>query len=245
MKKTYIFLFALFSFTQFFAQDFCVDADSNLIYAYSNVKSAYESNNIDHLKYYSEKSLKSFEKAKINLKKCGCEHAYNLAYDGAELLSKVEAQETFEDGRFFVKRAKEIAQKSITSLNEFTAGNAIEDNSENDELTALQAKKELLEQQRLELEQKEEDIIKRLAEQKAQASILEKETLITKYEDALTLNVETYNELLKRYGSNSKISIKNKSKDELLSKEPEEIKAYFIDNIKEVTNSYLTALNNI
>jgi hypothetical protein len=121
MKKIFFSLIAILSFTQLFAQDFCADADSNLIYAYSNVKSAYESNNLDHLKYYSKKSLKSFEEAKTNLKKCDCELAYNLTYNAAKLLTKVETQETFEDGRFYVKRAKEIAQKSITALNEFTA----------------------------------------------------------------------------------------------------------------------------
>ncbi|WP_299552891.1 hypothetical protein [Seonamhaeicola sp.] len=242
MKKAYIFLLALLTVSQIFAQDFCSDADSNLIYAYSNVKDAYESNNLDHLKYYSEKSLKSFEKAKVNLKQCGCESAYNLAYKGAELLSKVAHAETFEDGRFFVKRAKEIGQQTITALNEFTAEAGA---GKADELNALQIEKERLEQQRLELKRKEEAIAKKLEEQKVKASNLEKEKLIKKYEEALSLNIETYNELLRRYGSSSELSVSNKSKDELLSEEPEDIKAYFIDNIKKVTNSYLAELNNI
>lgn len=249
MKKIYFFLVALVPVTSLFAQDFCADADSNLIYAYSNVKAAYESNNLDHLKYYSEKSLKSFEKAKVNLEKCGCEKAYELAYDGSELLAHVESQETFEDGRFYVKRAKEIAQQSITALNEFSAEKDTDttsiDEDENDELAALQIEKENLEAQRLALKQKEEAIAKKLAEQKEKTSILEKEALITKYEGALSLNLETYNELLKQYGSTSELSIENKSKDELLSKDKAEIKAYFINNIKQVTTAYLAELNDM
>lgn len=244
MKNIFIVLLSLLSVSKFFAQDYCADADSNLIYAYSNVKSAYESNNLDHLKYYSEKSLKSFEKAKTNLKKCGCESAFNLAYDGAELLSKVASQETFEDGRFYVKRAKEIAKSTIDSLNKFTANNNTEE-EETDNLSALQIEKEKLEQQQLELKKKEAAIAKKLAEQKEKAAILEKKALITKYEDVLSLNIETYNKILKQYGSSFELSIPNKSEDELLTKNKEEITAYFLTNIKEATNSYLAELDNI
>lgn len=242
MKSTYTFLFSFFTFSFLFAQNFCTDADSNLIYAYSNVKDAYESNNLDHLKYYSEKSLKSFEQAKINLKKCGCETAYEMAYDGAELLAKVENAETFEDGRFFVKRAREIAQRTITTLNEFTATDGA---NKADELNVLQIEKERLEQQQLALKQKEKELTKKLAEQKLKANTIEKEKLIEKYEDALSLNIETYNELLKRCGSNSTVTVSNKSKDELLNEEIEDIKAYFIENINKVTHSYLAELNDI
>jgi hypothetical protein len=151
----------------------CTDADSNLIYAYSNIKSAYESNNIQHLKYYSDKSLKSFEDAKINLKKCGCDTAFELAYNAMELMVKVEAASTFEDGRFYVKRAKEITQKCITELNKCTIPThtetekmAIIEEKEGDNLKALQQEKTKLEEQRLALQFKEDDILKRLNAQK-------------------------------------------------------------------------------
>lgn len=153
----------------------CTEADSNLIYPYSNVKSAYESNNIQHLKYYSDKSLKSFEDAKINLKKCGCDTGFELAYTALELIAKVEAASTFEDGRFFVKKAKEITQKCITELNKCTIPNSIEtekivsiEEKEGDNLKALQQEKVKLEQQILALKLKEDDILKRLDAQKKQ-----------------------------------------------------------------------------
>ncbi|RED44974.1 hypothetical protein [Seonamhaeicola aphaedonensis] len=243
MKRIYTFLFTFFTFSFLFSQDYCTNADSNLIYAYSNVKDAYESNNLDHLKYYSNKSLKSFEKAKINLKKCGCETAFDLVYDGAELLSKVENQATFEDGRFFVKRAKEITQKAIAALNKFTINNV--STNQTDDLNALQLEKERLEQQRLVLKQKEEALAKKLAEQKVKTNTLEKEKLIEKYEAAIVKNIEIYNELLKLYGSSSKLNSENANKNELKSKSIEEIKDYYIEHIKSVTNTYLAELNDI
>ncbi|WP_406684504.1 hypothetical protein N1F78_01925 [Seonamhaeicola sp. MEBiC1930] len=219
MKKTYLFLFTILINSSMFAQDFCTDADSNLIYAYSNIKDAYESNNLDHLKYYSNKSLESLEKAKVNLKKCGCDKAYNLVYNVIELVAKIEEQNTFEDGRFFVKRTKEITHKSITALNEFTISSGETDislveetNSTTKKLTDLQD---------------------------------EKEKLIKNYKEGLALNIKTYNTLLKRYGSDYNISTKSESKSELLNKDTKEIKAYFIESIKQVTNLFLAELNEI
>jgi hypothetical protein len=178
------------------------------------------------------------------LKKCGCETAFDLAYDGSELLSKVEDQETFEDGRFFVKRAKEITQQTIAALNEFT----VDHNTttyETVDLGALQLERKRLEEQQLELKQKEEALTKKLIEQRAKATMQEKEKLIKKYEEALSLNVATYNELLKRYGSSSTLSVINTSKEDLLSKDNKAIVAYFIESIKELTTSYLAELNHI
>ncbi|WP_248723676.1 hypothetical protein [Seonamhaeicola sp. ML3] len=215
MKKNLFPLITLLSFLQIFSQDKCMDADSNLIYAYSNIKSAYEANNIDHLKFYSKKSLTSFKEAKDNLKICGCETAYNLAYDAIDLLNKVENQHTYEDGRFYVKRIKEIAQKGITALNEFTT------------------KKDSTVAEKLNIESNDKP-----------NNILEKEKLIKQYEETIALNIKTYNELLKLYGSDLKVKKDDTDKEILLSKSINEIKAYYMVNIKNITNSYLAKLNN-
>jgi hypothetical protein len=121
MKKNYLFfLFAtICAFS--YAQENCSEADSDLIYAYSHVKTAYNSNNIYHLKEYANKSLESFKRAKPKLKACGCEVAYNKVYDAIELLENVENAKTNDDGRFYVKRAREIAKESITEMDICTA----------------------------------------------------------------------------------------------------------------------------
>tara|TARA_R110001583_G_scaffold41775_1_gene132851 strand:+ start:3774 stop:4535 length:762 start_codon:yes stop_codon:yes gene_type:complete len=248
MKNIYLFFLIFISYSVIQGQTIgCSDADSDLIYAYSNVKSAYEANNISHLKYYSDKSLKSFEKAKINLKKCGCDAAFDLAFKASELLAKVEPAETFEDGRFFVKRAKEIAQNCITELNKCTIptvdtsiSNA--ENS-NDALNALQLEKDKLEQQRLELKLKEDEIIKKLNDQKQEALQSQKETFIKQHEDMLNSNIKMCNEVLKMYNSTSELPIYDKKDAPLLSESLNDIKAYFL-NITKTTNAlYLEKLN--
>ncbi|TYA65990.1 AAA family ATPase [Seonamhaeicola marinus] len=246
MKKIHIFLFATVSCLQIFAQDSCVDADSNLIYAYSNVKDAYDSDNLDHLKYYSKKSLNSFKKAKINLEKCGCDKAYNLAYDGAELLAKVESQDTFEDGRFYVKRAKEIAQNSITALNEFVAQNDVAVNDDgNDELNALQVERERLEQQQKALKQKEAAIAKKLAEQKTQQLVAQKKQLISSFEIVVSDNIKTYNKSLDACNcSDSKIEPDVMSTEALLEKSIAEIKQSYSKKLKSLASNYISELSD-
>ncbi|MFB9057167.1 hypothetical protein ACFFU9_10480 [Mariniflexile ostreae] len=121
MKKNYLlFVFiAVFSFS--YGQENCSGADSDLVYAYSHIKSAYNSNNIYHLKEYAYKSLEAFKRAKPKLKACGCETAYNKVYDAIELLEQVENANTNEDGRFYVKRTREIAKASFTEMDKCTA----------------------------------------------------------------------------------------------------------------------------
>lgn len=114
MKKNYLFFLFISICALSYGQEDCEEADSDLIYAYSHVKSAYNSNNIDHLKYYANRSLESFKRAKPKLKACGCDIAYNKVYDAIELLEKVESADTNEDGRFYVKRSRDIAKASIT-----------------------------------------------------------------------------------------------------------------------------------
>ncbi len=130
MKKIYFFLFALLSVSHFYAQNFCEDADSYLVYAFSNAKRSFESNNIQHVKHYSEKSLKSLEKAKFNLKKCGDNTSYELAYDGIEILEKVEYQDKYEEAVFFAKKAKGIIENCMDALSNYTYAETSDDDSE-------------------------------------------------------------------------------------------------------------------
>jgi hypothetical protein len=251
MKKIYLFFFIFIVYSEFQAQNSpCADADSNLIYAYSNVKDAYESNNVQHLKYYSDKSLKSFEEAKVNLKKCGCETAFELAINAKELMTKVEAASTFEDGRFFVKRAKEITQNCITEINKCTLQinkkeekMATVQDKGGDELKSLQLEKDKLEQQRLALKLKEEEIIKKLDAQKSKELQLQKEALIKDHITVLNLNITTCNKVLKTYGSATELAIYNKNDSALLSENVETIKAYYLNITKDINSQYTEKLN--
>ncbi|MEN3324863.1 hypothetical protein VP395_14080 [Mariniflexile soesokkakense] len=251
MKKIYLFFLLFIVYSEFQGQNSaCADADSNLIYAYSNVKDAYESNNIQHLKYYSDKSLKSFRDAKINLKKCGCNTAFELAYNAMELIEKVEKTTTYEDGRYFVKKAKEITQNSITELNKYT----IPKNTESEkvvtttekagnDLEALQQEKDKLEQQRLALKIKEEEILKKLDAQKSKELQLQKEILIKDHKATLNLNITTCNKVLKTYGSTSELPVYDKNDTALLSENVAGIKSYYLNITKDINTAYLEKLN--
>src|SRR6056300_102596 len=120
MKHFHLLLFLL---TTFFisAQNECDTANSYLVNAYSHVKDSYESNNISHLKYYANRSLESFKLSKENLSSCGCTKALDLVKKGIDILAHVELAETYEDGRYYVKRGREIAKESIVELDKYTA----------------------------------------------------------------------------------------------------------------------------
>jgi hypothetical protein len=120
MNKIHLFFLFITVSMSSHGQENCKEADSDLIYAYSHIKSAYNSNNIHHLKYYAKRSLEAFERARPKLKTCGCDIAYNKVYDAIELLENVESAKTNEDGRFYVKRTREIAKNSITEMDKCT-----------------------------------------------------------------------------------------------------------------------------
>lgn len=251
MKKISLFFLIFIVYSEYQAQNSpCINADSNLIYAYSNVKDSYESNNVQHLKYYAYKSLKSFEEAKVNLKKCGCDTAFELAFNAKELMEKVEAASTFEDGRFFVKRAKEITQNCITELNKCTVPvndktnkTASVEEKGNDDLKSLQLEKENLEQQRLALKLKEEAINKKLDAQKSKENQLEKEKLIKDYTAVLNLNISTCNKVLKSFDCPTQLTIYSKNDDALISENKETIKAYYLNLNKDVNTEFAKKLN--
>ena len=166
MKKYYLFLFFILMCLKFQGQTKCSEANSEIKYAYSNVKHSYEANNISHLKEYAFKSLEAFKRAEAKLKECGCEVSFNHAFDAMELLEKVDPAESYEDGRFFVKRARDLAKECIIELDKCTAENQ-EDNS----LLLLQDAQKELEQQQLLLKQREKEIQLKMAEQKDLVSI--------------------------------------------------------------------------
>src|SRR5690606_21113970 len=230
MIKHYIFILFIFTSPVILAQNACDDANSDLIYAYSHVKSSYNANNISHLKYYANRSLESFERSKKKLKECGCETAFDLAFESSELLSKVEAAETYEDGRFFVKRARDIAQESVTALDKCTVPTKDMPVSNNSQLSSLQMEQEKLKKQQEELKRRAEEINVKLAEQNEMELKLKKEQMINSYKSALSSNVESYNNTLKICDCiSSPIKLQDNVAD-VSQKSLEDIKTYYLDS---------------
>ncbi len=240
MKSHCYFLFFLATLSMVHSQNECEDANSDLIYAYSNVKSAYDSNNISHLKYYANRSFEAFERSKERLTKCGCETAYNLAYDGAELLAKVENVKTYEDGRFYVKRARDIGKACIIALDECTI---ITETSEDEQLTSLQHEQQQLKLQQQALKAKEVQIKAKLEEQEEKEVILKKKQLINTFENTILSNIKVFNETLKNCNCDHNIITDINHPEVIISKPIEHIRAYYIGKLKAITTKYLAQLD--
>jgi hypothetical protein len=238
MKKSYLFFLLSITFLYSNAQNNCEDAHSDVIYAYSHVKSAYESNNISHLKDYSKRSTDAFNRAKKILNDCGCETSYNYAFDASELLSKVEDVKTYEDGRFYVKRARDIAKKVINELELCTKLT-----QEDEALASLEYDRLKLKQQQIELNLKEEKIKQKLAEREAAELRLKKEQLITKNDLALSTNLESFNSILSVCDCDIEMPEINYKKQALLSKDISQIKKDYLTIFKNMTSNYLDKLN--
>ena len=248
MKNIYLFCLLLIALTAN-AQSNCDETNSYLVIAYSHVKDAYESNNISHLKYYADRSLKSFKLSKKTLGSCNCEKALTLANKSIDLLAKVEYAETYEDGRFFVKRARDLSKECIIEIDKCTVASSttntiIETNNEVSELTDLQKEQLKLKQQQESLKQKELEIKAKLAEQQEKALILKKKQLIHSYESAITSNIKTYNETLHLCNCNHNTLTANVApENDLEAQSLEAIKSYFNHTIKTLASDYVAQLD--
>jgi len=242
MRNYYLFCFLIASLA-IHSQTNCDEANSYLVNAYSHVKDAYDSNNISHLKYYANRSLESFKLSKKTLISCGCETALNLANKNIDLLAKVDNAETFEDGRFYVKRARDISKESIIAVDKCAVSNSYGETNEDQALSRLQNEQLKLKQQQEALKLKEEQIKIKLAEQKEKELLLKKKQLIISYNNAITKNIKTYNESLKVCDCEDAVVNDVASKEDLSMESIEGIKTHFTNNLKSLASSYLTQLN--
>lgn len=245
--KNYFLLCFLISSLIINAQSNCDDANSYLVSAYSHVKDAYDSNNISHLKYYANRSVESFKLSKANLQTCGCKTALELADKGIDLLVKVENVDTFEDGRFFVKRARDISKESVIEIDKCSMENysetaMIHEDIEDSALNDLQKEQLKLKEQQEALKLKEAQIKAKLAEQKDKELSLKKEALVMSYENAITSNLDTYNKALNVCSCNHKPLINKNFPENLLTQSVEDIKAYYKNNLKTLASNYISEL---
>lgn len=249
--KNYYLLFFVIASLSINGQNNCDDANSYFVSAYSHVKDSYDSNNINHLQYYANRSLESFKLAKESLTACDCETALELADKCIDLLAKVDTAETFEAGRFFVKRARDYSKNSVIEIDKCSVSNPsdeIDDVSEtigNDDLTELQNAQLKLKQQQETLELKQKQIKIKLAEQKEKELMIKKKKLILSYESAISSNINTYNETLNVCECiNYKPFKDHKSLEDMTEKSIEDVKTHYINRIKSMASEYVSLLNS-
>ncbi|MCF7561801.1 hypothetical protein L3X39_14235 [Sabulilitoribacter multivorans] len=245
MKHFYL-LFFLFPSLIINAQSNCDEANSYILSAYSHVKDAYEANNISHLKYYANRSLESFKLSKKTLADCNCETATNLTNKSMDLLAKVEDVETYEDGRFFVKRARDISKECIIEIDKCSVNSNKKSTtiSENTELLDLQSEQLKLKKQQEALKLKEEEIKTKLAQQNEETLMLKKKQLVLSYKSAISSNIKTYNDVLKICDCNHEQIKEVDNLEDINSESLASIRTYYTNNLKTLASNYLAQLNS-
>ncbi|GAA3599165.1 hypothetical protein Q4Q39_18650 [Flavivirga amylovorans] len=251
--KNYYFILFLITSLSVSGQGNCDYANSYLVSAYSHVKDSYDSNNINHLQYYANRSLESFKLAKKEFTDCNCQAALDLTDKCIELLAKVDTAETFENGRFFVKRARDYGKNSVIEIDKCSAAAPTNEVSEDltvaqgqdDDLTDLQNEQLRLKQQQEALKLKEQQIKMKLAEQKEKELEIKKKKIILTYESAITSNINIYNETLNICGCiNYKPFRDNKSLEDMSEKSIDDVKTHYMTRIKSMASEYVSLIND-
>ncbi|GAA4237688.1 hypothetical protein GCM10022291_25270 [Postechiella marina] len=244
MKNVYL-IFILTSFLTLNAQTNCDDANYYLVSGYSHVKKSYDSHNVSHLKYSAQRALEAINLSKKAMSGCDCQTATDLADKAIELLAKVEGAETWEDGRFYVKRARDISKESVIEIDKCSVSTSTDNanDTENVALNDLQNEQLKLKQQQEALEKKAKEIKRKLAEQEEKKTLLEKETLVASYKKVIASTIKNYNETLKVSGSNYSFTNNIETIKDLNKQNIESIKAHYINSLKTITSTYLAQLN--
>ena len=245
MKNLYLLFILLTSFSVAAQSTSCDDANYYLVSAYSHVKSSYDANNISHLKYFANRSVESLKLSKKKLTDCGCDTALELTEKAIILLSKVENEKTYEDGRFFVKQGRELSKESVIAIDKCTAANNVTpiDETGNQELSDLKNEQLKLEQQKEALKLKEAEIKAKLAAQNEKETQLKKEQLVLNYKTIIASNLKSYNDALKICNCSETPITFNESNSAVLEKTNEEIKDFYLKNIKELSLLYTNTLS--
>ncbi len=119
MKKITLFVFAFFIISVISAQH-CDRAFSAANYSVSHTNKAYESNNTEHVREWTEKAMETFSEVEQITADCGCDAVSELAYQGYEACDRAQGENLYERSHFFAKRAKEKAKAMIIALSKCT-----------------------------------------------------------------------------------------------------------------------------
>ncbi len=245
--KNYYFFIILLASMMINAQSRCEDANYYVVSAYSHVKKAYDATNISHLQYSANRSVESMKLSLEHLKSCGCVKAIELTNKAMEILVKTDDAETYEDGRFFVKRGKEATRTILdevencdTYTDEEVAEALVSSSDNADALSALEREQQKLEQQQKALVAKQAALKQKLKQQEEERVLLAKKALITKYENVLSKNLKHFNTSLKDCDCNTTLTHSASTPSTGIS-DPA-IKAHYINALKNLTSNYMSKL---
>ncbi len=265
MKNLFCLSVVILLSIQTYAQK-CDTAFSSANYAVSNTNKAYEGNNTEHIKEWTEKAMEAFTEVEEITANCGCSQVSELAYQGFEACDRAQVENTYERARFFAKRSREKAKLMIDALskctnipvndiearqnagnddyNESNYDNEDYDNDLNAQQEDLLAKqKELLEQQRL-LQKQIADQQKQVAALKQQRAneLVQQKRIKVNAEVALTEIQRSYEKLATSIGCTEALSISRvsftKTVDALEKETLSATKLYYTDKLNEIVEKF-------
>ena len=237
MKKIYLFLFLFCAYNWSFSQSDCAKVQAHILYAYNNAKTAYEANNITHLKFYSNKAFESFKLVKQSVESCNCDNISDYTFEAMAFLSKVPNVDSFEDSQFYVVKARDLAKKITDQLDKCTTLS-----KEENQLSQLEFEKMKLKQQQEELLLKQQEIETRMAEKEQKEIALKKEQFIIEAETAMAKNINSFNSILLTCKCDTQITSPSENKNNLNAKSLEEIRKYYVNQLSNITSNYLVKL---
>lgn len=267
------FLLILMSLIPFFViSQNCDDAFSAANYCVSNTKKAYEANNSQQVREWTEKAIEAFTEVEEITGNCGCVQVSELAYQGYEACDKAQEEDSYERTRFFAKRAREKARLMMEALSKCTdipisdierrrnagaaslgysenlASNSLEDNLNSQQEELLAKQKELLEQQRI-LERQLAEQAKQVAalKQKKANELIQQKRIKVSAEIALAEIQKNNEKLATSLGCSTALQITKISfvhGVEALEKESlSNTKMYYYNKMNEITEQFSEAIS--
>ena len=244
----------------------CDTAFSSANYAVANTNKAYEGNNTEHIKEWTEKAMEAFTEVEEITANCGCTQVSELAYQGFEACDRAQIENTYERARFFAKRAREKAKLMIDALSkctnipvndiearqnagndDYNESNYEKENYDNDlnaqQENLLAKQKELLEQQRL-LQKQIADQQKQVTALKQQRAneLVQQKRIKVNAEVALTEIQRSYEKLATSIGCTEALNISRvsftKTVDALEKETLSATKLYYTGKLNEIVEKF-------
>ena len=189
-------------------------------------------NNEAHLKYYAERAIESLTTINDNAIACGCNEAEQMSYDAIEYLKKTLEAEEFEPGRYFVKKAKPLAQSIIDELdlclNHNTASyselvSTSENLEEQEELLRIKQQRLIEEQRKLEAQLAEKKRLQEDLQRQKQQELTRQLAVKNRVEPALLTLENAFSNLTSALGCEEAYEYAQSYKRELQALERESL----------------------
>jgi len=250
----------------------CEVAFSAANYCVSNTNKAYEGNNSQQVREWTEKAMETFNEVEEITAECGCTQVSELAYQGFEACDKAQIENSYERARFFAKRAREKAKLMMIALSKCTniplsdiearhdagaellpgGGQTVKEIDQNDlnaqQEDLLARQKDLLEQQRL-LQQQIADQQKQVAalKQKRANELVQQKRIKVSAEIALTEIQRSYEKLATSIGCTEALKITRisftKTVDALEKETLRDTKEYYTSKLNEIVDKFTNSFS--